>query len=133
LLEAGSDKERFFLYTLSTMFIDAPLSVERQPGRALGTRILRFSGPLTLRNLFTFQAELRQGLPPLVFILDLSEVPYMDSAGMGALINYYVHCEKIGIRMTVCGVSSRVMELFKLTKVETVIPLATTVQEAEGV
>ena len=101
------------------MFIDAPLSVESQAGRVLGTRILHFKGPLTLRNLVMFQDELRYGLEPIVVILDLSGVPYMDSAGMGALINYYVHCEKIGIRMTVAGVSSRVMELFKLAKVDT--------------
>ena len=114
------------------MFIDAPLSVERRAGEATGTRILRLIGPLTLRNLFEFQAELRQGLPPLVAIFDLSGVPYMDSAGMGSLINYYVHCEKNGITMVVAGVSSRVMELFKLTKVDTVIALATTVEEAEA-
>jgi anti-sigma B factor antagonist len=114
------------------MFIDAPLSVERRAGEATGTRILRLIGPLTLRNLFEFQAELRQGLPPLVFILDLSEVPYMDSAGMGSLINYYVHCEKNGITMIVAGVSSRVMELFRLTKVDTVIPLAASVEAAEA-
>jgi len=114
------------------MFTDAPLSVERQAGRVLGTRILRCIGPLTLRNLFTFQDELRQGLEPFAVIVDLANVPYMDSAGMGALINYYVHCEKLGIRLTVTGVSSRVMELFKLTKVDTVIPLAATVEEAEG-
>jgi anti-sigma B factor antagonist len=114
------------------MFLDAPLSVERQAGKALGTRILRLTGPLTLRNIFTFQEELRQGLEPFVAILDLSKVPYMDSAGMGALINYYVHCEKTGVKMTVAGVSTRVMELFKLTKVDTVIPLAASVEEAEG-
>ena len=114
------------------MFIDAPLSVERKAGKVLGTRILRFIGPITLRNLFTFRGELRQGLEPFVAILDLSQVPYMDSAGMGALINYYVHCEKLGIKMTVAGVSSRVMELFKLTKVDTVIRMAASVEVAEG-
>jgi len=114
------------------MFIDAPLSIERRAGQASGTRILRLVGPLTLRNLFEFQGELRQGLPPLVAILDLSEVPYMDSAGMGSLINYYVHCEKNGITMIVAGVSSRVMELFRLTKVDTVIPLAASVEAAES-
>ncbi len=113
------------------MYPDAPLSIDRQAGKVPGTRILGLSGPLTLRNLFIFQEELRQGLEPLAAILDLSAVPYMDSAGMGAIINYYVHCEKNGIRMTVCGVSSRVMELFKLTKVDTVIPLAGTAEEAE--
>ena len=125
------DKEHFISYTCTTMYPDAPLTVERQAGRSPGTRILHFIGPLTLRNLFTFQEELRKGLEPQVAILDLTGVPYMDSAGMGALINYYVHCEKNGIEMTVAGVSSRVMELFKLTKVDTVIALAATVDEAE--
>jgi len=51
---------------------------------------------------------------------------------MGSLINYYVHCEKNGITMIVAGVSSRVMELFRLTKVDTVISLAGSVEEAES-
>lgn len=114
------------------MFIDAPLSVECQAGKVPGTMIFRLNGPLTLRNLFEFQAELRNGQPHLVAILDLTGVPYMDSAGMGAIINYFVHCEKNGIQMIAAGVSSRVMELFKLTKVNTVIPLAATIEEAEA-
>ena len=122
----------FIPYTYATMFIDAPLSIERRAGQTSGTRILCLSGPLTLRNLFEFQAELRQGLPPLVAIIDLSGVPYMDSAGMGSLINYYVHSEKNGITMIVAGVCPRVMELFKLTKVDSVIVLTATVEEAEA-
>jgi anti-sigma B factor antagonist len=114
------------------MMTDAPLSFEFQPGKAPGTRIYRLLGPLTLRNLFEFQAELRAGQPPLVAIFDLSGVPYMDSAGMGALINHFVHCEKNGVEMIVAGASSRVLELFKLTKVDTVIPLAATVEAAEA-
>jgi anti-sigma B factor antagonist len=113
------------------MFTDSPLIIERQAGKLPGTRILHFNGPLTLRNIFTLQDELRRGLEPRAVILDLTQVPYMDSAGMGALINYYVHCEKLSIKLTVAGVSSRVMELFKLTKVNTVITLAATVEEAE--
>jgi hypothetical protein len=34
--------------------------------------------------------------------------------------------------MIVAGVNSRVMELFKIMKVDTVIPLAATLEEAEG-
>jgi len=114
------------------MMTDAPLSFEFRSGKAPGTRICRLQGPLTLRNLFEFQAELRIGRPQLVDIFDLADVPYMDSAGMGALINYFVHCEKNGVEMIVVGASSRVMELFKLTKVDSVIPLAATVEAAEA-
>jgi len=114
------------------MLIDAPLSIERTEGKASGTVVFRFAGPLTLRNLFTMQEQLRDGELPRLTILDLSGVPYMDSAGMGAVINHYVHCQNDGVRLIAAGVSSRVMELFKLTKVDTVIPLAATVEEAEA-
>jgi anti-anti-sigma factor len=114
------------------MLNDAPLSIERVKGNTTGTVIFRFAGPLTLRNLFTMQEQLREGELPLVTILDFSGVPYMDSAGMGAVINHYVHCQNRGARMVAAGVSSRVMELFKLTKVDTVIPLSGTAEEAEA-
>jgi anti-anti-sigma factor len=114
------------------MLIDAPLSIERTDGKVSGTVIFRFAGPLTLRNLFTMQEQLRNGELPRVTILDFSGVPYMDSAGMGAVINHYVHCQSRGARLVAAGVNSRVMELFKLTKVDTVIPLAETVEEAEA-
>jgi anti-anti-sigma regulatory factor len=48
------------------------------------------------------------------------------------VINHYVHCQNGGARLVAAGVNSRVMELFKLTKVDTVIPLAGTVEEAEA-
>lgn len=114
------------------MLNDAPLSIERAESKAAGTVIFRFAGPLTLQNLFEMQQQLRAGELPRVTILDFSGVPYMDSAGMGAVINHYVHCQNRGTRLIAATVSSRVMELFKLTKVDTVIPLAKTVEEAEA-
>lgn len=114
------------------MHKDDPLSIERKDGKNAGTQIFRVTGPLTLHNLFTFQGELRDGELPRVSILDLDGVPYMDSAGIGAVINYYTHCENRGARMVVTGVNSRVFELFKLTRVHSVIPMAATVEEAEA-
>jgi anti-sigma B factor antagonist len=110
---------------------DAPLTFEQREGRAPGTRIYRLAGPLTLRNLFEFQAALRSQPEPRTTVLDLSAVPYMDSAGMGAIINYYVHCQKEGAALVVAGVSSRVMELFKMTKVDSIIPLRDSIADAE--
>jgi anti-anti-sigma factor len=114
------------------MALDDPLTIERTDGKLPGTLIFRFNGPVTLRNLFGMQEQLRGGDLPALTILDLSGVPYMDSAGMGAIINHYVHCQNKGVRLIVAGVNSRVMELFKMTKVDTVIALAGTVEEAEG-
>jgi anti-anti-sigma factor len=114
------------------MAIDDPLAIERREGKAPGTLIFQLTGPVTLRNLFDLQPHLRTGDLPRVSILDLGGVPYMDSAGMGAIMNYYVHCQNRGVRLIVAGVSSRVMELFKLTRVDTLMTFAPSVEEAEA-
>lgn len=114
------------------MALDSPLQIERRDGRVAGTRIVSLTGPLTLSNLFDFQAELRDGAPPKLAVLDLSGVPYMDSSGMGAIINYHVHCERNGSRLVVAGVNHRVLELFKLTHVDTVIAMAPDAASAEA-
>jgi anti-sigma B factor antagonist len=108
-----------------------PLNVETLPGKSEGTLILRLTGPLTLLNLFQLQDELKKQDVP-VTILDLSGVPYMDSAGMGAIINYYVSTKRRGQKVIAAGVSERVLELFKLTKVDALIPLAQSIEQAEA-
>ncbi len=90
---------------------------------------MKLVGPLTLQNMFSFQAELVTNKPP-VMIFDLSEVPYMDSAGIGVLINYYVSAEKNGRRMTLAGANERVDALLVLTKVRELLRNFSTVDEA---
>jgi anti-sigma B factor antagonist len=114
------------------MAIDDPLVIERREGKSPSTLIFQLTGPVTLCNLFELQDQLRSGDQPKAAILDLKAVPYMDSAGMGAIINYYVHCQNKGVKKIVAGVSSRVMELFKMTRVNTVITLVSGIEEAEA-
>jgi anti-sigma B factor antagonist len=113
------------------MFNNAPMTFELKEGRTPDTRIFRLAGPLTLRNMFEFQAALRIEPQPRTTVLDLTEVPYMDSAGMGLIVNFYVHCKGKGVNVVVAGVCDRVMELFRLTKVDTVIPFQATYNEEE--
>jgi anti-anti-sigma factor len=114
------------------MLTDAPLTINRKEGKTADTVIFALNGPLTLRNMFEFQAELRGSPTPPLTILDITGVPYMDSAGMGLVMNQYVHCQTRGSRLIVAGTNSRVLELFKITKVDTILPLSATVEEAEA-
>ena len=114
------------------MAIDDPLAIQQTAGKAPGSIILRLTGPVTLRNLFDLQSKLRAVEPPALTILDLTGVPYMDSAGMGAVINHYVRCQGKGKRLIAVGVSPRVLELFKMTRVDAVITMVATVEEAEA-
>jgi anti-anti-sigma factor len=56
----------------------------------------------------------------------------MDSAGMGLVMNHYVRCQTRGVKCVVAGANSRVMDLFKVTKVNTILPLVGTAEEAEA-
>jgi anti-anti-sigma factor len=114
------------------MLSDDPLKIDRKQGKLTDTVIFQLSGPLTLRNLFDFQSQLRSGLPARLTIIDISDVPYMDSAGMGLVMNQYVHCQTKGARLVVVGANSRVMDLFDVTKVSTILPLAASLEEAEA-
>jgi anti-anti-sigma factor len=114
-------------------------TIDREAGKVPGTVIFRFSGPFTARNMFAsltpdavrnlFESELNGERALQIF--DLTSVPYMDSIGLGMLVSQYVRCQGKGVRMVAAGVNPRVLELLKLTKLDTFIPMAATVEEAE--
>src|ERR1700739_5148087 len=114
------------------MLNDGPLTIDRREGKNPGTRVFCLTGPLTLRNLFELQTELRGAPPPPLTVIDLTGVPYMDSAGMGLVMTHYVRCQTKGAKCVVVGANNRVMDLFKVTKVDTVLPLVGTIEEAEA-
>ncbi len=114
------------------MLTDGPLTIDRKEGKSAATRIYCLTGPLTLRNLFELQAELRGAPPSDLTVIDLAGVPYMDSAGMGLIMNHYVRCQTKGAKLFVTAANNRVMDLFKVTRVDSVLPLAATIEEAEA-
>jgi anti-anti-sigma factor len=101
------------------------------PGQREGTMILRLLGPLTLSTMFGFQNEFR-AMEPKVLVLDLSETPYMDSAGLGLIMNYFVGAEGHGRKLLLAGVNERVKALFVMTKVQDVLKSFPTVEDAES-
>jgi anti-sigma B factor antagonist len=82
-----------------------------------GERTLRLTGPLVLNSFFAFQTIIREDETDLL-ILDFSAVPYIDSAGIGALVGAYVHRQKAGRKLLLVGVQPRVRTALQVTKVE---------------
>ncbi len=118
-------------------------TIERQDSKTPGTVILRLCGPLTARTIYgalppdalrsLFDSHPAPGgAPHTLNILDFTAVPYLDSMGMGMLVREYVRCQSRGIRLVVASPGLRVLELLALTKLDTVIPLAASVEEAEA-
>jgi len=84
--------------------------------------------PAALKNLFEIEPTPRH--PAKINIFDLTEVPYMDSCGLGLVIGQFVRCQNKGVRFVAAGVSPRVLQLFQMTKVDHLFPITNTVQEA---
>ena len=121
----------------------SPFNVERVKGKDPGTVILRFCGPFTVRDAYSslppmalnkiLELETPPGeAQPKLNILDLTNCPFMDSSGLGIIATHYVRCQKQGMKMIAVGMSSKVREVFHITKMDTVIPIAATVEEAES-
>jgi len=121
-----------------------PFSIERKPGSNPGTVILCFLGPFTTRDAYSnlpplalkkiLELEPEEGeAQPVKNILDLTQCPYMDSSGLGIIVAHMVHCQKKGMKMIAAGMTPRVREVFKLTRMDSVIPIAASVEEAEAI
>jgi len=100
-------------------------------GTREGHRILRLTGPLTLTNLFTFQAMVRAETAP-VTVIEMTEVPYIDSAGIGSLMGAYVSRQKDGRSLALVGVNQRVQNAMTITNVYQFFSVFPTVAEAES-
>lgn len=106
------------------------LRIEDLAGQREGQRILRLTGPLTLTTLFEFQSLVR-GDASRHLILDFSNVPYMDSAGIGALVGAYVTHTRAGRSLALVGVNDRLHNALQVTRVEQFFSFFPTLAEAE--
>ena len=94
-----------------------PLAIEDLAGPRDGQRILRLTGPLVLATLFDFQSKVRADTSHTL-MLDFTKVPYVDSAGIGALVGAYVTHQKDGRSLYLIGVSQRVQDALQVTRVK---------------
>lgn len=110
---------------------DLELTFSSSDGTKDGVLIVTLDGPLLLGNLFDFQSALRE-LKPRCLILDLSNVPYMDSAGLGVLMNGYVSAQNNHREFFVVGINDRIRALLEMTKVDQILKLYPSVEAAEN-
>src|SRR5437899_7764230 len=95
---------------------DEPLKIE-DLGLQNQKRILKLSGPLTIATLYEFQNLVRSSAGNAL-VIDFTSVPYVDSAGVGALVGAYVRHQKEGHSITLAGVNDRVRGTLKVTQVD---------------
>jgi anti-sigma B factor antagonist len=96
-----------------------------------GLRVMKLAGPFTLNAVFEFQNAVRQPSEALT-IVDLTDVPYMDSAALGSLLGLHVSCQTHKRGYALVGVCDRLKTLFRVAGVTGVLVLADSVEQAKA-
>jgi anti-sigma B factor antagonist len=92
-----------------------------------GQYTLRLIGPLTISTLFEFQNLVRASAGNMR--VDMTQVPYIDSAGVGARVGAYVRHNKDGHSLILAGVNERVRNIVKGTRVDEFFPYADSIPQ----
>jgi anti-sigma B factor antagonist len=107
------------------------LRIDDQPGKHPEQRILRLEGALVMTTMFEFQSMVRAD-QSRALIIDFTNVPYVDSAGIGALVGAYVNRQHGGRSLALVGVSDRVRGALGVTRVEQFFRFYDSVDAAEA-
>jgi anti-sigma B factor antagonist len=96
-----------------------------------GQTIFSLEGPLNIHTVFKFQDAVRADTSP-VLILDFSGVPYIDSAGLGAVVGAFVSSRKANRKIAFAGMNRQAKALVDMTSVNQVLHVYDTLKDAEG-
>jgi len=105
--------------------------VQTLPGNKSDVAVLKVSGPLSIHNFFEFQ-ELSREQSSGILIVDLSDVPYIDSAALGCLVGIHVSREKNGRKYAIVGANDRLHKVFAMTGISQFLVNYPTMREAEA-
>jgi len=106
------------------------LRIETVPNQG-GVQVFKLAGPFTITTMFDFQTLVREQTAP-VTLIDLSGVPYMDSAALGSLLGFHVSCQREGRKYALVGASDRLKTLFKVAGVDGILVSYPSVEAARA-
>jgi anti-sigma B factor antagonist len=83
--------------------------------------LVRCTGRIVSSSVSTLQDTVRELIPTSKrVVLDLTEVSYLDSSGLGALVGLYISARRHNCEFKLIHLNQRLKELFRLTKLAAV-------------
>ena len=109
-----------------------PLKVDHSSLES-GIEVMTLSGSLTLgRESQSFEWSIEELIKKQKnrIVLDLQAVSFVDSAGIGILVGCHGKVNNSGGKMRLAGVADRVMNVLKITRVDTLLSTDPTVADS---
>ena len=107
----------------------AHLHIEKQTGIDSSQLVVRLNGKLSLETVHNFIQTLRPD-PAARLILDLSGVSFLDSAGVGALVQIFVHRRNQGQSFALTGLTKQSTAVLQVAGLSRLLPVHASVEEA---
>jgi anti-sigma B factor antagonist len=108
-----------------------PFRVTPKAAKHEGEIILLLKGAFTSASSSAFNDELAATDASRV-IVDMTDVPLVDSMAVGSLVRAFVSCHKSGRKLALVGLNHRVHNVLHLTGVAPLFDTYATIAEAEA-
>jgi anti-sigma B factor antagonist len=105
------------------------LELEKQAGANGNQTVLRLNGKLSLETVHNFIQTLRAE-PAAQLILDMSGVSFLDSAGVGALVQIFVHRRNQGQTFALAGLTKQGNAVIQVAGLSKLLPIHASLAEA---
>jgi anti-sigma B factor antagonist len=110
----------------------ANLEFEKQPTSNETQLVLRLNGKLSLETVHSFVTQLRPE-PAALLVLDMSGVTFLDSAGVGALVQLFVHRKSAGQSFALTSLTPQGIAVMQVSGLVKLLPIYPSVAEAVAV
>jgi anti-sigma B factor antagonist len=105
------------------------LDLEKLPESDATHLVTRLSGKLGLETVHNFIQTMRPE-PATHLILDMSGVSFLDSAGVGALVQLFVHRRNLGKTFALAGLTKQGNAVIQVAGLTKLLPIHASVEEA---
>ena len=108
------------------------LEVERRSANAQ-TQVIALSGELDVGTVDRFRAALREtveGRDAAVVVADLTQLTFMDSSGLAAMLGALRELTRVGRRLLVACANPTVLRVFEITRTDATFEICPTVEQA---
>lgn len=106
------------------------LDIAQQPS-SNGTLVARLTGKLSLETVSGFLQELRPAEAEKL-ILDMSGVSFLDSSGVGALVQLFVHRRGKSQKFALAALTPQGVAVMQVSGLVRLLPNFSTVEEASA-
>jgi anti-anti-sigma factor len=105
------------------------LELEKLAGSDANRVVLRLKGKLSLESVHNFIQKVRPE-PAAGLVLEMSGVSFLDSAGLGALVQMFVHRRNKGQTFALAGLTEQSNAILQVAGLRKLLPTYASFEEA---